>query len=148
MFIVNDSAAITRLAGVDGLHVGQTDLSVSDARRILRPGQLVGRSNATVQEAYESEAQAADYVAVGAIYPTDTKQDTRPAGLETLSQVKRSVAIPVIAIGGIKPHNAAAVFEAGADAICVTTAVTEAADPEAAAREFVGIASGAQSDVR
>ena len=137
MLVINDNAAIARLSSADGLHVGQTDLPIKEAREILSSEQIVGRSNATVKEALESEAQSADYVAVGAIYPTDTKLNTRPAGLETLSQIKHLVRVPIVAIGGIKPENASAVLNAGADAICVTTAVTEADDPEAAARQLV-----------
>ena len=145
MLVINDNAAIARLSSADGLHVGQADLPIKEARKILSSEQIVGSSNATVKEALESELQSADYVAVGAIYPTDTKLNTRPAGLETLSQIKRLVRVPIVAIGGIKPENAAAVLNAGADAICVTTAVTEADDPEAAARQLVQLTAKGRS---
>ena len=145
ILVINDNAAIARLSSADGLHVGQTDLPIKEAREILSPEQIVGCSNATVKEALESEAQTADYVAVGAIYPTDTKLNTRPAGLETLAQVKRLARVPIVAIGGIKPENVSAVVNAGADAICVTTAVTEADDPEAATRQLVELIATGRS---
>ena len=136
VFIVNDHADVARLADADGLHVGQKDLPVGEARRVLGEQQLVGTSNALLQEALDSEAQLADYVAVGAIFPTSTKENTRPAGLETLKQVKRAVATPVVAIGGINHDNVAQVAEAGADIACVATAVTLADDPESATRRL------------
>jgi thiamine-phosphate pyrophosphorylase len=136
VLIINDHADIAVLAGAGGLHVGQKDIPVREARRVLSPGQVIGKSNALVQEALEAEAEGADYIAVGAIFETATKANTRPAGLETLRQVKRSVAVPVVAIGGINEGNAAQVAEAGADVACVATAVTRADDPESAARRL------------
>jgi thiamine-phosphate diphosphorylase len=139
VLIVNDHADIARLADADGLHVGQADLPIHQARRILRPAQIVGKSNALAQEALESEADGADYVAVGAMFETQTKSNTRPAGVETLGKVKRSVGVPVIAIGGINATNARQVIDAGADAICVASAVTLAQDPESATRALAAL---------
>ena len=144
VFIVNDYADIARLSGADGLHVGQKDIPVREARRVLEPRQIVGKSNALVQEALEAEAEGADYIAVGAMFETDTKANTRPAGLETLRQVKRSVAAPVIAIGGINHSNVAQVAEAGADGVCVVSAVTLAGNPEDAARRLAGLFQAAK----
>lgn len=138
-FIVNDDADIARLSGAGGLHVGQHDLPVGEARKVLDSTQIVGKSNALLEEALESESEGADYVAVGAIYPTETKDETRPAGLETLSKVKSSVAVPVVAIGGIDEENVEAVIEAGADCVCVVRAVCGADDPGAAARRLADI---------
>ena len=86
LFIVNDYSDIARIVDADGLHVGQGDLPVKAARQVLAPHQIIGTSNALLQEALDSEAETADYVAVGSIFPTTTKEDTRPAGLETLSE--------------------------------------------------------------
>ena len=94
LFIVNDYSDIARIVDADGLHVGQGDLPVDAARQVLAPHQIIGTSNALLQEALDSEAESADYIAVGSIFPTTTKQDTRPAGLETLREVKRSVGKP------------------------------------------------------
>ena len=140
--IVNDYSDVARIVDADGLHVGQNDLPVAATRQVLSPHQIVGTSNALLQEALDSEAEAADYVAVGSIFATTTKQNTRPAGLETLAEVKRSVGVPVVAIGGINHDNASSVAAAGADSICVATAVTMADDPERATRTLASAFDG------
>jgi len=137
IFIVNDHADLARTVEADGLHVGQHDLPIEGARLSLEPGQLIGRSNATVDEALESQEQGADYIAVGTIYSTSTKDKTRPAGLETLRRLRAVVKTPLVAIGGINHDNVGAVVEAGADAISVISAVSLAPDPEEAARSLV-----------
>ncbi len=137
-FIVNDHADLAVSCGSHGLHLGRHDLPAGEARRVLQPWQLIGVSNALLQEALESQAQGADYIAVGSIYPTSTKGTTRPAGLEILRQVKGSVTSPVVAIGGINESNVGEVVRAGADCVCVVSAVSLADDPEEAARRLVG----------
>lgn len=137
VFIVNDSPEIAAEVGADGVHVGQGDLSIAECRTILQPHQIVGKSNALLEEAIASDEEGADYIAVGSIYTTTTKSDTRPAGLSTLSAVADRVTAPIVAIGGINATNIAAVTQAGADSACVATAVTLAEDPAAATRELV-----------
>ncbi len=137
IFFVNDHADMAAACGAHGLHVGQHDLPIEEARRLLKSTQLVGTSNALVQEALDAQSKGADYIAVGAIYPTNTKGNTRPAGLETLRKVKASVAVPVVAIGGINESNVVEVVKAGADCVCVVSAVCSAKDPEDAARRLV-----------
>ena len=137
VFIVNDHPDIAADIGADGVHVGQDDLSIADCREILQPDQIVGKSNALLDEAISSFEEGADYIAVGSIYETDTKSDTRPAGLSTLRAVSQRVTTPIVAIGGIKPDNIAPVAEAGADCVCVATAVTLAPNPADATRELV-----------
>ena len=144
VFIVNDHADIAVLAGADGLHVGQKDIPVREARKVVHARQIIGKSNALVQEALEAEAEGADYIAVGAMFESATKSNTRPAGIETLRQVKRSVLAPVIAIGGINHSNVAQVAASGADAVCVASAVTKADDPEGAARRLVELFNAAK----
>ncbi len=136
VFIVNDWVDIAAINGSDGVHLGQKDIPIDKARELLNAGQIVGTSNALQQEALDSESDGADYIAVGAMFATDTKQDTRPAGVETLRQVKSSVGVPVIAIGGINSDNIGQIADAGADSACVATAVTKSADPEAATRQL------------
>ena len=141
LFIVNDDADIALLSDAHGLHVGQTDLPVPEARRVLAPEQIVGRSNNGVEESLESVGQSADYVAVGAIYATSTmgKSGRTALGPEMIGRVKDAVSAPVVAIGGINAGNIAAVSRAGADCICVVSAVTFADDMEGAARELVAL---------
>jgi len=137
LLIVNDHADLAVACDAHGLHLGQHDLPIEEARAILRPNQIIGKSNALLGEALESERQGADYLAVGAIFPTYTKAKTRPAGLETLEQVKARVSVPVVAIGGINKDNVIQVMQAGADASCVISAVISDPDPEEAAQRLV-----------
>lgn len=137
VFIVNDSPDIAAKVDADGVHVGQGDMPISGCRTILKPHQIVGKSNALLDEAIKAFNEGADYIAVGAIYSTTTKSDTRPAGLSTLRAVVERVSPPVVAIGGINASNIAAVAQAGADSACVATAITLAPNPSAATRELV-----------
>ena len=136
LLIINDHADLAAALGPDhvGLHVGQTDLPVAEARKILAPGQVLGRSNREIDLIIESQEMGADHVAFGAMYTTTTKQVTRaPQGPERLKQARAAASVPLVAIGGITAENVAPVVEAGADAICVTAAVGSAPEPEAAA---------------
>ena len=141
LFIVNDDADIAFLSEAHGLHVGQTDLPVGEARRVLAAEQIVGRSNNGVEESLESAGQGADYVAVGAIYATTTmgKSGRTALGPGMIRKVKDAVSAPVVAIGGINADNIAEVARAGADCICVVSAVTFADDVEGAARGLVAL---------
>ena len=125
--------------------MGQTDLPVGEARRALTAEQIVGRSNNGVEESLESVGHGADYVAVGAIYATMTmgKSGRTALGPEMIGRVKDAVSAPVVAIGGINAGNIADVARAGADCICVVSAVTYADDVEGAARELVALMEGA-----
>ena len=145
LFIVNDDADIAFLSDAHGLHVGQTDLPVSEARRVLGADQIVGRSNNGTGEALDSEGQGADYLAVGAVYSTVTmgKSGRTAVGPEMIRRVKESTSSPVVAIGGINVSNIADVARAGADCICVVSAVTYADNPERATAELVGLIASA-----
>ena len=137
-FIVNDHADLAVASNAHGLHVGRHDLPVPEARAVLLPHQFIGTSNALPEEAKESIEQQADYLAVGAMYATGSKGNTRPAGVEGLRLVRALVTdIPIVAIGGINLSNVDPLLEAGADGICVIGAVCQADDPEDAARQLV-----------
>jgi len=144
MFIMNDYLDIALASDADGLHVGQDDLPLLDARRLVPADRLVGCSAATVEEAVQAEGQGADYVAVGAMYPTPTKPGTRIAGLGVLRQVKAKVSVPVVAIGGINEHNVTEVMGAGADAVALISAVLNATDIEEASRRLAARIGGGQ----
>ena len=137
LFIVNDYADVAAEVGADGVHVGQGDMPIRDCRKVLGKGKIIGKSNALLGEAIESADEGADYVAVGSIYSTNTKSDTRPAGLATLRAVASELQVPIVAIGGINSSNIAAVAESGADCACVATAVTLSSNPAAATEELV-----------
>ncbi len=137
-FIVNDHADLAVAADAHGLHVGQHDLPVQEVRKILKAYQFTGTSNALLQEAEVSVEQQADYVAVGDIFGSASKTNTRPAGLEALRRVRQAIKnVPIVAIGGITLGNVDSALEAGADGVCVISAVCMADDPEEAARALV-----------
>ena len=136
--IINDHADLASAVGSAGLHVGQTDLPVAQARKALSPQQVIGRSNHEIEELTESLEMGADHVAFGAIYATRTKGVGRPPqGPDRLRRAKEMTQLPLVAIGGINAENVAPVVQAGADAICVTAAVGLAQEPEAAAARLV-----------
>ena len=138
--IINDHADLAVACGAHGLHLGQHDLPLAEARRVLHPWQFVGRSNALLEEAQRSYQEGADYIAVGAMFPSGSKEKTRPAGPETLHRVRQAIPAdgpPLVAIGGITHDNVAQVIQAGADGVCVIGAVALAPDPTQAARTLL-----------
>ncbi|MEA1932551.1 MAG: thiamine phosphate synthase [Euryarchaeota archaeon] len=145
--IVNDRVDLAHAIGADGVHLGQSDLPVSAAREILGPEAIIGASVSTVSEARLAAITGADYLGVGAVHGTDSKPDAETAeeglGLDRLADIAAAVKIPVVAIGGITPDNAAAAIDAGADAVAVISAITGADDPTAAARELSEAVDGA-----
>ncbi len=108
-----------------------------EARRILGDGRLIGVSTRNVEQALRAQAEGADYLGVGSLYPTGSKADAALVGLETLRQVRLAVHLPLVGIGGITRDRAAAAIDAGADALAVISAVMDDPDPAAAAREIV-----------
>ena len=139
LFVMNDDPALAVAVDAHGLHLGQSDMPVEVARRMLSHHQFIGTSNNTMDQALHSQQLGADYLAVGAVFPTTTvgKGARNAVGPGMVSKVKERVSQPVVAIGGINSHNVAEVVAAGADSVCVVSAVTHADDPEAAARGLV-----------
>ena len=136
-FIVNDRVDVALAADADGVHLGQDDFPISWVRRLLGKDKIIGVSTHNLEEALQAEKDGADYISIGAVFPTATKPDAQPlAGLELITDIKRNVNIPLVAIGGIKEENAAQVREAGADCIAVISAVVSADDIENAARNI------------
>lgn len=138
VFIVNDHIDLALAVGADGVHLGQHDLPVEVARRLVPGDFIVGVSTNNVGEARAAEAAGASYVAMGAVFPTASKapERTRAASPAVLREVKSAVSVPVVAIGGIDASNVGQVIEAGADAVAVIRAVCGADDVQAAAREL------------
>ncbi|BCA80562.1 bifunctional hydroxymethylpyrimidine kinase/phosphomethylpyrimidine kinase [Desulfuromonas sp. AOP6] len=135
-FIVNDDPVIAQASGADGVHIGQQDGGISEARRILGQNKIIGVSTRNAEEALKAQMQGADYVAVGSIYPTSSKDDIQVVGLDMLKKVRKAVQVPVVAIGGINCDNGNDVLKAGADALCVISAVMADPAPELAAGEM------------
>jgi len=148
--IVNDRIDLAAAVDADGVHLGDDDLPVSVARERLGPDAIVGRSVSTPSAAREAEAAGADYLGVGAVYGTDSK-DTSPeqsnVGLDRIRAVREATDLPFVGIGGVTPENAAAVVEAGADGVAVISAITGADDPETATRDLAAAVDGGAADV-
>ena len=141
--IVNDRADVALAIDADGVHVGQDDMPAPLARQIIGPGRILGVSAGTVEEARQAEREGADYLGVGDVYGTPTKANAgTPIGLSGLAEIARAVSIPVVAIGGITPANAAATIEAGACGVAVISAVIGAPDPEQAAGQLLQAVTG------
>ena len=142
-FVVNDRADVAHLVDADGVHVGQYDLPVELARRLLEPGKWVGYSTHIVAQVREAELSSADYIAFGPIFPTQSKEKPDPVvGFEGLREARKATRKPLVAIGGITLENAAATIEAGADCIAVISDLLKAPDIGARAREFLRILEG------
>jgi thiamine-phosphate pyrophosphorylase len=137
LFIVNDYLDIAIASEADGIHIGQEDLPLSVVRKELAIGKIVGLSTTTLAQARKAEAEGADYVAVGSIFPSPTKTSARVVGLEGLHQIKQAVSIPVVAIGGINKDNIGEVMSHGADSAAVISAVLTQKDIESATRQLV-----------
>ena len=137
--IVNDDVDLALAAEADGVHVGQRDLPVAAVRRLVPGGWIVGASTNNADEARAAEADGADYVSVGNLFGTTSKDDTRPATLDTLREVKAAVRVPVCAIGGVDEPNIAGVVAAGADMAAVISAVMAADDPRATAQRLAAM---------
>ena len=136
LLILNDRPDLVPAAGADGVHVGQDDASVREARRCVGPERLVGLSTHSPEQIDRAQDSGVDYIGVGPVHATPTKPGRPAVGLELLGYAARHSTLPFFAIGGIDPGNAAAVHAAGAWRIAVVRAITEADDPQAAASEL------------
>ena len=147
-FIVNDRADVALASDASGVHVGhigQEDLHPADARRIVGPDKVVGVSVGSADEARAAAAAGASYISAGPVLATRTKADAGPpAGEPLLHAVRTATDLPFVVIGGIGHHNVAALVAAGADGVCVASAILAADDPEAAARRFIAELEGAR----
>ncbi len=137
LFIVNDHLDIALAAKADGIHIGKSDMPLSVLRKELPIDKIVGCSIDTIDEAKEAESEGADYIALGSIFPTTTKKDISVVGIERLREVKSSVSIPLVAIGGINRTNISDIITAGVDCAAVISAVLSDNDIQNAVKELV-----------
>ena len=144
-FIVNDRADVAWLAGASGVHVGQEDLGVEAARSLVGPERLVGVSTHSREQFDHAAATSADYIAVGPIFSTSTKENPDPVvGTEFVRQVRPQTDKPIVAIGGITLERAAEVILAGANSVAVVSDILRAPDPGARARRYIELLEAAK----
>lgn len=135
-FVVNDNVDIARKMNADGVHVGQSDMEAGDVRALLGPDKILGVSAKTVEQAVLAEQRGADYLGVGAMFPTDSKSDASVITIDTLRDICKAVHIPVVAIGGIGTQNAAQLAGTGIAGVAVISAIFAADDIQQAARDL------------
>ncbi len=136
-FIVNDHIDIALAVDAEGVHLGQDDLPLREARKLMGPKKIIGISTHALNEALEAQREGADYIGAGPVFETKSKVDVvDPVGLSYIEEVAASISIPFVAIGGIKLHNLNQVLAAGAERICVISAIVGADDVKKAAESF------------
>lgn len=141
-FIVNDNVDIALAMDADGVHVGQSDMEALDVRAKLGPGKIVGVSAQTVEQALLAEKHGADYLGVGAVFPTGSKDDADDVSYDTLKAICQAMSIPVVAIGGISRDNVARLADSGICGVAVISAIYGAPDIRAAAQELKAATEG------
>ncbi len=135
--IVNDSVEVALECDADGVHVGQGDIMDRDVRALIGPDKILGITAHNVEEAKAAESAGADYIGVGAVFPTSTKKNTSPLSMEHLKEIVAAVNIPVVAIGGISADNIMRLSGSGVDGVAVVSALFGADDPAAATRDML-----------
>ncbi|WP_321429016.1 thiamine phosphate synthase [uncultured Methanolobus sp.] len=140
IFLVNDRVDVALAVDADGVHIGQDDMPIETARRLLGPDKIIGLSVHNVEEALEAEKMGADYVGLGPIFNTSTKKDAgNSIGSENIRPVKDAIKIPVVAIGGINKENSESVIEGGADSLVAISAVVCSDDVGQETRDFIDL---------
>lgn len=134
--IIDDRVDVALASGVQGVHLGQSDMPIKTARKILGEDFIIGATAKTVEQALEAFEQGADYLGVGAIYPTTTKVKTVLTSTEMLDKICKAVPIPVNAIGGLNKDNIDVLKGIGISGICAVSAIMKADDPENAVKEL------------
>ena len=135
-FIVNDNVDVALAMGADGIHVGQSDMEAGDVRKLLGPDKILGVSAQTVEQALLAEQRGADYLGVGAVFPTGSKDDADDVSYETLKAICSAVSIPVVAIGGISQNNVMQLKGSGICGIAVISAIFAQKDIKAATQKL------------
>ena len=139
-FIVNDNVDIALAMDADGVHVGQSDIVGKDVRAMIGPDKILGISANTVETAVAAQAAGADYIGVGAVFPTSTKKDAKSLSREEMRAICEAVDIPVVAIGGINAGNLPQLAGSGVDGVAVVSAIFAQPDPGAATRHLLELA--------
>lgn len=136
-FVINDDIYAAKEIDADGVHIGQSDMAYEEARKILGPDKIIGLSAGNLAEAVQAEKLGADYIGVGAVFHTDTKDDATSLTFDELREITSTVSIPVVAIGGISAENLMQLKGTGIDGISVISAIFGQPNPGEATRNLV-----------
>lgn len=145
LFIVNDHADIAAAVEADGVHLGQDDLPIEYARKLLGPERLIGVSTHSLDQARAAQAAGADYLGFGPLYPTETKDAGPVQGIDALKAIRKEITVPVIAVGGINRANAGEAVRAGADGVAVISGILSAPDIASASGDMISLINKARS---
>ena len=137
--IINDRVDVALAIDADGVHVGQSDMPCDVTRRLIGEDKILGVSAATIEEAKKAENDGADYIGTGAVFPTKTKKDAESVTKKDLSDIAKSINIPVVAIGGITIENAGELKDTGIAGLSVVSAIMSADDPKKASKKLLNI---------
>ncbi|MGM1034103.1 MAG: thiamine phosphate synthase [Bacillota bacterium] len=137
--VINDRVDIALAVGADGIHIGQDDLPLPVVKKMVPEDMIVGVSVSTLEEALEAERNGADYIGVGSVFPTKTKQDATLMALEDLGEICRGVSIPAVAIGGITADNMSALSNSGLSGTAVVSAIMNSDNPKTASESLLKI---------
>lgn len=135
-FIVNDRIDIALAVDADGVHIGQEDMPLTVARKMVGPAKIIGVSVSTLEQALAAQREGADYLGIGAVFPTTTKGDANSVSLKDLQEIKAGITIPIVAIGGINKNNIHNVMETRVDGAAVVSAIIACSDPYEAALDL------------
>lgn len=136
LLIINDRVNVAMEIDADGIHLGQHDMRVTEARNIIGNGKIIGISTHDIEQARQAQNEGADYIAIGPVYPTGTKDYEPPVGIKVVREISREISIPFIAIGAITPDNLDEVLKAGASGVAVCSAITRSKDILSSAKQF------------
>jgi thiamine-phosphate diphosphorylase len=144
LFVVNDRVDVAAASGADGVHIGQDDLNPHMARALLGPEKIIGVSAGNITEALTAVAAGADYLGVGPVYPTISKDCRIDAGgAAMVAAIADQVSVPIVAIGGITPENTGPLIKAGAAGVAVISSILAATDPAGVIQKFMKVLNGA-----
>jgi thiamine-phosphate pyrophosphorylase len=146
VFLIDDHVDVALAVGADGVHIGQNDFSVEDARQLLGNDCIIGLTVHNVEEALEAEKLDVDYIGLAPIYKTDTKDDSGiPCGPDMISEVRKNVNLPIVAVGGINKDNVSDVIKKGADGVVAVSAVLDSVDVKKEVSDFIRIINEVKS---
>lgn len=140
IFLIDDRVDVASIVDADGVHIGQEDISVCDARKTLGDDKIIGLTVHNEKEAIEAESLGVDYIGLAPIFKTDTKEDSgAPCGLDMVNKVRNIVSLPIVAVGGINKENVVDVIQAGADGVVAVSAVLDSDDVYGNVKDFIQI---------